>query len=69
MSAISRLKQVTYIPNYVHQDNCCYCGLTNDPDQPICNFCSDPLHNMVNQSALNGELVDELKALFISTQE
>ena len=68
-SAIFRLKQVTYNPDYVHQDNCCYCGLTKDPDQPICNFCSDPLHNMVNQSALNGELVDQLKALFSSTQE
>ena len=50
-SAIFRLKQVTYIPDYVHQDNYCYCGLTKDPDQQICTFCFDPLHNMVNQNS------------------
>ena len=56
-------KVVKYVPDFVYKDNYCYCGLEKPTDKEICDFCSDPLTKYINESSVQGELVEELKTL------
>ena len=56
-------KVVKYVPDFVHKDNYCYCGLEKPTDKEICDFCSDPPTKYINESAVQGELVEELRTL------
>ena len=53
-------KVAKFVPDFVHN---CYCALEKPTDKEICDFCSDPLTKYINESTVQGELVEELRTL------